>query len=32
MRIAVGSDHAGFAYKQQIAAMLRADGHDVRDF
>ena len=32
MRIAVGSDHAGFAYKQQIAAMLRAEGHDVADF
>ena len=32
MRIAVGSDHAGFAYKQQIAAMLRAEGHDVADY
>jgi ribose 5-phosphate isomerase B len=32
MRIALGSDHAGFAYKQQIADMLRADGHDVTDF
>ena len=31
MRIAVGSDHAGFAYKQQIVAMLRAEGHDVAD-
>ncbi|CAA9352148.1 MAG: Ribose 5-phosphate isomerase B [uncultured Gemmatimonadaceae bacterium] len=32
MRIAVGSDHAGFNYKQQIVAMLRAGGHDVADF
>ena len=32
MRIAVGSDHAGFAYKQHIAAMLRAEGHDVADY
>ncbi len=32
MRIAVGSDHAGFAYKQQIVDMLRGDGHDVADF
>lgn len=32
MRIAIGSDHAGFTYKQQIAGMLRAAGHDVADF
>ena len=31
MRIAVGSDHAGFAYKQLIVEMLRAEGHDVAD-
>ena len=31
MKIVVGSDHAGFALKQEIAACLRADGHDVLD-
>ena len=30
--IAIGSDHAGFAYKEKIKAMLLADGHVVRDF
>ncbi len=30
--IAIGSDHAGFAYKEKIKAMLLADGHTVRDF
>ena len=30
--IAIGSDHAGFAYKEAIKAMLLADGHTVRDF
>jgi len=32
MKIAVGSDHAGFAYKSTITEMLVADGHEVRDF
>jgi ribose 5-phosphate isomerase B len=32
MRIALGSDHAGFAYKEKIKAMLLATGHDVKDF
>jgi ribose 5-phosphate isomerase B len=32
MKIALASDHAGFAYKAKIAEMLRAEGHDVRDF
>ena len=32
MRIAIGSDHAGFQYKQTIAAHLRAAGHEVVDF
>jgi RpiB/LacA/LacB family sugar-phosphate isomerase len=31
MRIAVGSDHAGFALKQDVADALRRDGHDVVD-
>jgi ribose 5-phosphate isomerase B len=30
--IAIGSDHAGFAYKEKIKAMLLADGHIVRDY
>lgn len=32
MRIAVASDHAGFEYKQAIAARLRGLGHEVVDF
>ena len=30
-RIAIGSDHAGFAYKEAIRAALSSDGHAVRD-
>lgn len=30
--IAIGSDHAGFTYKEMIKAQLLADGHTVRDF
>ena len=29
--IAIGSDHAGFAYKEAIKALLLSDGHTVRD-
>lgn len=29
--VAIGSDHAGFAYKEAIKAALLADGHTVRD-
>ncbi|MEO6036260.1 MAG: ribose 5-phosphate isomerase B [Verrucomicrobiota bacterium] len=32
MKIAIGSDHAGFAYKEKIRQMLAADGHEVKDF
>jgi len=32
MKLAIGSDHAGFAYKEAIKAMLGAAGHSVRDF
>lgn len=32
MRIAIGSDHAGFAYKEKIKEFLRAHGHLVTDF
>jgi RpiB/LacA/LacB family sugar-phosphate isomerase len=31
VRIAVGSDHAGFELKQQVAESLRKQGHDVVD-
>jgi RpiB/LacA/LacB family sugar-phosphate isomerase len=31
MRIVVGSDHAGFALKRQIAEALRREGHEVLD-
>lgn len=31
MRIYLGSDHAGFELKGQLASWLRADGHDVVD-
>ena len=31
MRIAVGSDHAGFALKQEVAAHLSLAGHEVID-
>ena len=32
MKIAIGSDHAGFRYKTAIAAHLTALGHQVLDF
>ncbi len=32
MNIAIGSDHAGFRYKQEIIAHLRAAGYEVTDF
>jgi len=32
MKIAIGSDHAGFNYKQQIIAHLKAQGHEVVDY
>ncbi len=31
MRVAIGSDHAGFAYKQQLADLMRDEGHVVID-
>ena len=31
MRIAIGSDHAGFDYKEIIRAMLAGLGHEVKD-
>ena len=32
MNIAIGSDHAGFQYKEEIKELLRSLGHDVKDF
>ncbi len=32
MKIALGSDHAGFDYKERIRALLENLGHEVRDF
>src|SRR5438046_8078353 len=32
MKIAIGSDHAGFDYKEKIRVLLKELGHEVRDF
>jgi ribose 5-phosphate isomerase B len=32
LKIAIGSDHAGFEYKEKIRAVLTGLGHDVLDF
>src|SRR5579883_561327 len=32
MKIGIGSDHAGFEYKEQIRNLLQTLGHTVRDF
>jgi len=32
MKIAVAGDHAGFLYKDRVAELLRAKGHEVHDF
>jgi ribose 5-phosphate isomerase B len=32
LRIAIGSDHAGFRYKEAIKTALQTDGHTVHDF
>src|ERR1700685_3912026 len=32
LKIAIGSDHAGFEYKEKIRALLTPLGYDVRDF
>src|SRR5690242_19103539 len=32
MKIDIGSDHAGFEYKEQIRKFLKELGHEVKDF
>lgn len=32
MKIAIGSDHAGFDYKEMLKGFLQRLGHDVKDF
>jgi ribose 5-phosphate isomerase B len=32
MKIAIGSDHAGYRYKEKIIAYLKELGHEVKDF
>jgi ribose 5-phosphate isomerase B len=32
MKIAIGSDHAGFDYKEKVKQILRELGHEVTDF
>lgn len=32
MKIAIGSDHAGFQYKERIKELLVSQGHEVKDF
>jgi ribose 5-phosphate isomerase B len=32
MRIAIGSDHAGFKYKERLRELLAGEGHEVEDF
>jgi ribose 5-phosphate isomerase B len=32
MKIAIGSDHAGFLYKEKIRELLSSLGHEVKDF
>jgi ribose 5-phosphate isomerase B len=32
MKIGIGSDHAGFDYKEKIKPFLQSLGHEVRDF
>ncbi len=32
MKISIGSDHAGYHYKEKIKELLKSLGHDVKDF
>ncbi len=31
-KIAIGGDHAGFAYKERLIGILKKEGYEVRDF
>lgn len=32
MKIVIGADHAGYKLKDEVIALLKADGHEVEDF
>ena len=32
MKLAIGSDHAGFSYKQPVVDFLISQGHEITDF
>ena len=32
MKISLGSDHAGFRYKEKVKELLGSLGHEVKDF
>ena len=32
MKIVIGTDHAGFKYKEQIKQFLLSEGHEIKDF
>ena len=32
MKVSLGSDHAGFAYKEKVKKLLSSLGHDAKDF
>ena len=32
MKISIGSDHGGYALKQELIAYLQEKGHEVKDF
>jgi ribose 5-phosphate isomerase B len=32
LRIALAADHAGFQYKNELAELLKKEGHEVKDF
>ena len=31
-KVAIGGDHAGFSYKQQLVEHLQKEGYEVKDF
>ena len=32
LKIALAADHAGFQYKNELAEVLKAEGHEIKDF